>query len=319
MTGPRISIAMATYNGGRFIGEQLDSFAAQTMLPDELVVTDDGSTDGTLEAVEKFAATAPFAVRVHRNPSRLGYTMNFSAAVAQCEGETVFISDQDDRWFETKIERSVEALGAGAQVVLNDQLIVDSSGTAAETVLANMRSLGFADRNFVSGSCTAMTAGFARLALPFPADIPYDNWVSALAELLGVRKIIGEPLQIYRRHGDNTTHSLFARRKPTTIDLIQVHGLADPRAGWASHVAVFEAYARRIEEKSALAEELAGREAVERALAEIRSEQDRYRRRLAILELPRPRRVIPVLRSWKAGEYGHFAGWKSAAKDLIRR
>ena len=309
---------MATYNGARFVAEQLDSFAAQTRLPDELVVTDDGSTDGTLEVVETFASTAPFEVLVHRNPNRLGYTLNFSEAVASCRGETIFISDQDDRWFETKIERSIEALGDGAEVVLNDQLIVDGGGRASGTVLGNMRALGFPDRNFVSGSCTAMSSHFARLALPFPAEIPYDNWVSVLAELLGVRKLIEEPLQIYRRHGDNTTHSIFARNRPTTIDLVRMHGLADPRAGWENEIAVFEAYGRRIAERPDLAEQLAGSEGVGQALAEIGREQERYRRRLALLALPRLKRFIPVLRTWKTGDYRHFAGWKSAAKDIIR-
>ena len=88
---PSISIAMATYDGARFVAEQLASFAAQTRLPDELVVTDDGSTDGTLEIVERFAATAPFAVHIHRNPARLGYTLNFSEAVSKCEGEIIFL------------------------------------------------------------------------------------------------------------------------------------------------------------------------------------------------------------------------------------
>lgn len=310
---------MATYNGARFIAEQLDSFAAQTRLPDELVVTDDGSTDGTLEIVERFAATAPFAVHVHRNPARLGYTPNFSEAVSKCSGEIIFISDQDDRWFETKIERSVDVIAGGAEVVLNDQLIVDGGGKPAGTVLGNMRSLGFPDRNFVSGSCTAMSSGFAQLALPFPAEIPYDNWVSLLAELLGVRKLIEEPLQVYRRHGQNTTHSIFAGKSPSTIDLIQAHGLADPRDGWERHVAVFEAYAQRISERRELAESVAGTERVERALAEIRTEQQLYRRRIALLALPRLKRVLPVFRTWRAGDYGHFFGWKSAAKDLVRR
>ena len=316
---PSISIALATYNGARFIAEQLDSFAAQTRLPGELVVTDDGSTDGTLEIVERFAATAPFAVHIHRNSARLGYTLNFSEAVSKCEGEIIFLSDQDDRWFKTKIERSVEQLRSGAQVVLNDQTIIDAAGGKGRTVLSNLRSLGFPDFAYVSGSCTAMSRKFAELALPFPAELPYDNWVSTIADRLGIRSLIDEPLQDYRRHGSNTTRSVFARTKPTTLDLIAIHGLADPRAGWANQIAAFESYARRIEDRRDLAERLAGREGVERALAGIRSEQERYRRRIALLERPRAKRVLPVLRTWMSGDYDYFAGWKSAAKDLVRR
>jgi glycosyltransferase involved in cell wall biosynthesis len=319
VTSARLSIAMATYNGGRFIAEQLDSFAAQTRLPDELVVTDDGSTDGTLEIVEKFAATAPFAVHVHRNPARLGYTLNFSEAVSKCSGEIIFLSDQDDRWFKTKIERSVEQIDAGAHVVVNDEILIDADGTVGGSVLSNFRSLGFPDWAFAAGCCTAMSRPFAELALPFPADLPFDNWVSTISDRLSIQTLIDEPLQYYRRHGANTTQSIFARNNPTTLDLIALHGLADPRAGWAKQIEAFESYAGRIEERRELAERLAGRDGVERALARIRDEQDHYRRRLALLERPRTRRMLPVLRAWMSGDYAYFAGWKSAAKDMIRR
>ena len=78
----RVSIAMATYNGERFIREQLDSFAAQSRLPDQLVMCDDGPTDRTVAIAEEFAASAPFAVTVRRNPGRLGYSDNFSRAIS---------------------------------------------------------------------------------------------------------------------------------------------------------------------------------------------------------------------------------------------
>src|SRR5581483_5816839 len=99
----RISIAMATYNGGQFIREQLDSLSRQTFLPCELVVCDDGSTDHTLAIVETFAASAPFAVRIHRNKKRLGFGPNFLKAASLCDGEVIAFSDQDDVWLETKL------------------------------------------------------------------------------------------------------------------------------------------------------------------------------------------------------------------------
>ena len=125
--GARISIAMATYNGARFVREQLDSFSAQTRLPDELVVTDDCSTDDTVRVVEEFARTAPFAVTVHRNPKNLGYAPNFEKALAMCTGDIVFLSDQDDVWFPEKIARVIRYFEKEpcTQVVINDALLVD--------------------------------------------------------------------------------------------------------------------------------------------------------------------------------------------------
>src|SRR3954470_17842517 len=92
------SVAMCTYNGARFLGEQLASVAAQTRPPDELVVCDDRSTDETASLVRDFAAAAPFRVRLHVNERNLGSTRNFERAVSLCEGDLIALSDQDDEW-----------------------------------------------------------------------------------------------------------------------------------------------------------------------------------------------------------------------------
>ncbi len=94
---------MATYNGERFLQEQFDSLVAQTDPPCELVIGDDGSTDGTLEIIERFAKTAPFPVSVQRNPSNLGYAKNFLQTACRCAGDWIAFCDQDDVWKPTKL------------------------------------------------------------------------------------------------------------------------------------------------------------------------------------------------------------------------
>jgi len=103
VAGPKISIAMATYNGEKFILEQLNSLAAQTTLPAELIVTDDGSADRTLEIIRTFAQTAPFAVDIYPNPKRLGYAENFLRAASLCQGDLIAFCDQDDVWLPQKL------------------------------------------------------------------------------------------------------------------------------------------------------------------------------------------------------------------------
>ncbi|MGA8529542.1 MAG: glycosyltransferase [Acidobacteriaceae bacterium] len=100
---PQISVAMATYNGAKFLREQLESIARQTLLPAEIVVTDDGSTDTTLGILDNFAQTAPFPVRVFGNSSRLGYEDNFLKAASLCASDWIAFCDQDDIWLETKL------------------------------------------------------------------------------------------------------------------------------------------------------------------------------------------------------------------------
>jgi glycosyltransferase involved in cell wall biosynthesis len=102
-----VSIAMTTYNGAKYLQAQLDSLAAQRLLPAELVVGDDGSSDDTLAILERFAATAPFPVHIHRNPTRLGYRANFLHVAGLCTGALISFCDQDDIWSPENLERVV--------------------------------------------------------------------------------------------------------------------------------------------------------------------------------------------------------------------
>ena len=107
---PRFSIALATFNGEAYIGEQLDSLARQILLPDELVVCDDGSVDNTVAIVQEFQNAAPFSVKIHQNSKRLGFADNFLQAATKCSGDWVAFCDQDDIWFPEKLLSVSEAI-----------------------------------------------------------------------------------------------------------------------------------------------------------------------------------------------------------------
>ena len=91
-----VSVALCTYNGERFLQEQLDSIAMQTWTPDEVVVGDDGSSDSTLEILERWKQSVPFSVRIERNERNLGFAKNFESTLSRCTGDVVFLCDQDD-------------------------------------------------------------------------------------------------------------------------------------------------------------------------------------------------------------------------------
>ena len=124
----RLSIAMATWNGARYLREQLDSFRAQSRLPDELVVCDDHSTDGTTAILEEFRRTAPFHVNILVNPKQIGYVGNFEQAVEMCEGDVILLSDQDDVWLPEKLAEHEAVYRARPEVgmAFSDGTIVDS-------------------------------------------------------------------------------------------------------------------------------------------------------------------------------------------------
>lgn len=216
-----ISIAMATYNGGRYIREQLDSLAAQTVLPLELIITDDGSTDDTLAIIGEFAKSAPFQVQIVRNETRLEYRANFMKCATLCTGDLIAFCDQDDIWFRQKLERQLSHF-ADSTVFLschNVQLI-DQQGRDLGRSLQQFRSsLPF---SYWSASPFAYAQGFTqvfrRQLLSFfwlwdssidhniiTERMAHDQWYFFLALVIGFVKYDREPLALYRQHDSNAS------------------------------------------------------------------------------------------------------------------
>jgi glycosyltransferase involved in cell wall biosynthesis len=104
------SIAMATFNGESYVREQLNSLAKQILLPSELVVCDDGSSEGTVNILQEFQKEAPFPVRIYQNPIRLGFADNFLQAASKCSADWLAFCDQDDIWFPEKLLSVNEAI-----------------------------------------------------------------------------------------------------------------------------------------------------------------------------------------------------------------
>lgn len=315
-----ISIAMTTYNAGRYGEAQLRSFAAQTRLPDELVITDDGSAAETPEIVARFAASVPFPVRYSRNKANLGINLNFERAVSLTSGDLVFMSDDDDVWFPEKLATVEAAFDAHPSVlsVVNDQVIADADGRlTARTVLQNVRRLGYGDAHFGTGACTAMRRSIMRLLLPFPRGaVPYDHWTNHLPFVLGVRYLVETPLQMYRRHGHNATASLLASDKANVLKLATAKS-GDMRPAYAEKIAGLDLETERLVERRVQLEGMGLGDASQRALAALAAERADHEARIAALNTGRAARPFVVARNLAAGNYASFQGWKSAAKDLL--
>ena len=195
---------MCTYNGALYLREQLDSIAAQTRLPDELVVCDDGSTDRTVAILEAFAAAAPFAVRIHLNRANLGTPKNFERAIGLATGEIIAFGDQDDVWYPHKLERLVQELARSERVglVFSDADVVnDRLRPAGYRLWEARRAVGRNRRliargrlfealvrdNLVTGCTAAFRSDYKDLVIPVPAACAHDSWtalvVAAVAEI----------------------------------------------------------------------------------------------------------------------------------------
>jgi glycosyltransferase involved in cell wall biosynthesis len=219
----RVSIALATYQGERFLSQQLESFLGQTRLPDELCISDDGSTDRTREIINTFASTAPFPVKSVLNPIRGGVNKNFENAVSHCSGDVILFSDQDDVWLPPHIENLVAPLegNSGIVAVASDSEFVDeglqSAGcTQAEsdrfpaslrdaTMRLPRNQLNLVLRqNMATGHGMAFRRTLVPLLVPFTTTFMYDEWVLLLAAATGYITYVPQPLTLHRQHQNQT-------------------------------------------------------------------------------------------------------------------
>jgi glycosyltransferase involved in cell wall biosynthesis len=321
-----VSVAMATFNGAAYLREQLDSFARQQRLPDELVVTDDGSTDATLQILDEFAASAPFPVRVHRNPRRLDYSRNFERAISLCTGDLIFLSDQDDVWFPEKIEVVVAELAErpDVEVVVNDQILTDAMlNHSGLTKLGNLRRLGKTTDGLIEGCCTAFRRRWGETLFPIlqeaeplleSRDLSHDRWLNELAILLNVRSVVRRPLQFFRRTGGNATSWIVSEpRRTGPWQLVEGRLPSPPTDAWERRMAVLDFYGDWLRTHR---DEVPGH--LEGALRAIAHERESVQQRTALAGMRRLPRVGAVWRLWRSGGYRYFERWMSAANDLTR-
>jgi glycosyltransferase involved in cell wall biosynthesis len=216
----KISVALCTYNGEKFLPEQLESIAAQTRLPDELVITDDRSADRTLDVLHAFASHARFPVRISTNAERLGSTLNFESAIRRCQGEVIALCDQDDVWHPRKLAAFENTFAAGSEVglIFSDAEVVDAelrplncrlwdcTFTAAERRAVD-KGRAFEvlmQRNVVTGATMAFRANYRDLVLPVPSNtrLIHDGWIALVIASVAQILALPETLVQYRQHPD---------------------------------------------------------------------------------------------------------------------
>jgi hypothetical protein len=215
---PQTSIALCTYNGEAYLREQLNSFSCQTQLPDELIVCDDGSTDGTMDLLAEYAATAPFVVAIYSNPSNLGSTHNFARAVNLCRGDIVFLSDQDDVWRPDKVHTVTTAFARypTSGLVFSNAKLVDSSRKplgkqlwrSVGIELSGSSSVELMDlfpllchEYLVTGATLAFRKRYLPVILPFGEGWIHDGWIAFIVSAFSTAVGIDQDLIEYRQHG----------------------------------------------------------------------------------------------------------------------
>jgi glycosyltransferase involved in cell wall biosynthesis len=258
----RISIALCTCNGTEFLPAQLGSLLAQSKLPDELVICDDASDDSTWNILEAFADRAPFPVRLHRNPTRLGIGANFEQAIRRCDGDIVALCDQDDVWLPEKLVHLEKALAAGGDwatcdVEVTDKNLAPLGYTLWERVGLNRRERHLARQgeffqallkhSIVAGAALTFRAGLRDKLLPIPMGWHYDAWLAAVLAATAPGSIVEVPLQYYRQHGTNAVGGL----RRNLLDEVSAAVSIDRQTYYAVEIARWANLAKRLKEVDA--------------------------------------------------------------------
>lgn len=199
-----ISVCMATYNGAEYVRAQLLSILPQMGDGDEIVVSDDGSTDGTVAIVRSIGDRR---IRVVNGPCRHSPTLNFENALRHSRGDVIFLADQDDVWTDDKVAVCMKALQE-ADCVVSDAFVVDSRLNVIAPSLYGLmrvrigRMHNLLWRNGYTGCCMAFRRKVLDDALPFPKDIPmHDIWIGNVAAFFHTLAFVADRLVMYRRHG----------------------------------------------------------------------------------------------------------------------
>lgn len=199
---------MATYNGEKYILEQLHSILSQIGTEDEVLISDDGSTDGTLHLITQLGDAR---IKVISNTGRNGCIYNFENALKNAQGDFIFLADQDDVWAPDKVKIFMKALSK-SDMVISDAKVTDSQMNVIEDsfYFINKNHQGKLYNLFVSnhylGCCMAFHKKILQIALPFPSCIPmHDIWLGNVAAFGYSVLFIPEKLTFYRRHGENAS------------------------------------------------------------------------------------------------------------------
>ena len=319
-------MVMCTFNGEQFLAPQLESILAQTLPPEEIIVSDDGSTDRTLEVAREFSTSSSVAKSVHwvitSRKKPLGPAKNFEDALAQASRGLIALADQDDVWIPSKLHALADRLERepSALLVHSDARLTDGGGIKGPTLMktlgvtrAELRDLergkGLAAlirRNLVTGATVMMRRELLETASPFPTAWMHDEWLGLVAALQGALVFENGTLVEYRQHGNNAIGA-----SKTTMSAARSR-LKEDRGTFFNHKNLRNAALVNLvfAPPTWLTPE-------SRAVLKGKIAHDRWRTEL---QSSRVRRIIPVVLRWLGGSYSLYSrGLLDMVRDIALR
>jgi glycosyltransferase involved in cell wall biosynthesis len=310
----KISVALCTCNGERFLPQQLASIRQQSTVPEEVVVCDDGSTDRTVAILREFAASVHFPVKIFENQTNLGYSANFEQAIRICEGDLIALSDQDDIWHPHRLERSRQEFTdhPEAGLVFSDADVIDDEGNGTgDTLWQKFKFTGkrkrellagnfviLAQYRFITGATVMFRASLRPHILPIASGWIHDEWIALMAAAVSDLRPIDQLLIRYRIH---------ASQQVGFQNKLQ-------RRAQGNH---WRRLADSVRELEQLCDVLAAMDPYQRPEVLLAYRQHlKFLRFRSNLPASRGLRLVPVL-AHLPGYAEHASGLKSAVKDLV--
>jgi len=215
MYDSKISVCMATYNGQKYLSQQIDSIINQSYKNLEIIICDDNSTDNTLQLLEKYAQTDS-RIRVVKNSSNLGYVKNFEKAIGLSTGEYIALSDQDDIWEEDKLEVLLSLIKDNL-LIHSDCALIDENNNLIQPswkgrLTTHKKYQDFLFSNVVTGCSVLFSKDLKEKILPFPDELIYHDWyVAIIAAKYNKIEYTEQTLFQYRQHANQDTGAFIRR------------------------------------------------------------------------------------------------------------
>lgn len=202
-----ISVCLATYNGEAFIKEQIDSILHQLTDQDEIIISDDSSTDNTVNIIKSYDDER---IKLYNNQSYKSPVFNFENALKHAKGDYIFLCDQDDIWLPDKVKTFISLFDKYDLIVSDCKVVDENLNILEDSFFKSLKSGKGFWRNFIKnrylGCCMAFKKDVLEYTLPFPSKIAmHDIWIGLSVELNGRSFFLQEPLILYRRHGNNAS------------------------------------------------------------------------------------------------------------------
>ena len=320
-TRKKISVAICTYNGEKYIKEQLESISNQTILPDEVIICDDSSQDATVEEINNFLKNKRLDVNLYINIENVGLPRNFEKVLSLCSGDVIFISDQDDYWDKNKVETVLKIFEKNNNIlgVTHDGRIVDSNRLNHGTTKQSQIKKGYGNNyKTITGCLSAIKKDVKKLILPFPAEIrSHDSWINYVFHWFPEYWLISsKSLQEIRRHSENSSEWVVNSFK-------EINKLDVLKSQIKSKVA--DNYEDRKEMNVKLTEILYELEGIldknikEKAIIKLKFELEAIKNRTKLVNNKRKnKKIFMALKMIIIGDYKYFNGFKSFLRDIMR-